>query len=230
MTEDIKGKRFVVVYSGGLDSTILLKFLESQGCYREAVTIDYGQRHGMAEIRAAQEITHLMNVAHHVVDVSNLGHLIKGNSQTDASVAVPEGHYTDESMKATVVPNRNMVMLSIAMARAIAEDMDGVAYAAHAGDHPIYPDCRPEFIEAMRQVFRRCHDRPMLLEAPFSSLTKSQLVKMSTGLGMDDLLGKTWSCYNGRALHCGKCGTCVERREAFADAEVTDPTVYEAPS
>ena len=127
-------------------------------------------------------------------------------------------------MKSTVVPNRNMIMLSLAAARAIAVGADGVAYAAHSGDHAIYPDCRPEFADAVAAALRICHYTPIELERPFVDMTKADIVRLGAELGVD--FSKTWSCYKGGEKHCGKCGTCVERREAFRLAGVPDPTEY----
>jgi 7-cyano-7-deazaguanine synthase len=139
-------------------------------------------------------------------------------------VPVPEGHYEDESMKSTVVPNRNMILLSIATAWSIASGLQGVAYAAHSGDHAIYPDCRPAFADAMNEAIRLCDYSSQELVRPFVSLTKADIVRVGASLGVP--FEKTWSCYNGRKLHCGKCGTCVERIEAFELAGVPDPTEY----
>lgn len=225
--DDVRGKSLVVVYSGGLDSTVLLAWLKRKmDCYVEAVHVNYGQRHSVREMQAALHVTHELGVPCHLVDLE-LGRMLEGNSLSDPTVAVPEGHYTDESMKATVVPNRNMMLLSIAMARAVGEGLNGVAYAAHAGDHPIYPDCRPEFVATMRAAFATCHDQPMELLAPFVDKTKTDIVRLGAQSDLGSLMAKSWSCYNGRAKHCGKCGTCVERKEAFRDAGVEDPTEYE---
>lgn len=129
-------------------------------------------------------------------------------------------------MKATVVPNRNMILLSLAAGHALSIGFDTIAYAAHAGDHTIYPDCRPEFANAMETALNLADWEPLRLHRPFVNLTKKDLVQLGDQLGAP--LHKTWSCYAGRDLHCGKCGTCVERKEAFSLANITDPTKYEA--
>ena len=140
---------------------------------------------------------------------------------------MPEGHYAEESMKQTVVPNRNMVLLSLATAWAVATKSEAVAYAAHMGDHAIYPDCRPEFAEAMSDAMRLCdwHSikmlRPFLYPVP---MDKTAIVKLGTGLKVPFEL--TWSCYVGGDKHCGRCGTCRERVESFQLAGVADPTEY----
>jgi len=137
---------------------------------------------------------------------------------------VPAGHYTNETMKLTVVPNRNMIMLSVAIGWAVSGKADAVAYAAHAGDHTIYPDCRPAFIEAIRQAAALCDWHRVELLTPFVGKTKRDIVRL--GAELDVPFGQTWSCYVGGEVHCGRCGTCVERREAFKSAGVDDPTVY----
>jgi len=141
-------------------------------------------------------------------------------------VAVPDGHYEDENMKQTVVPNRNMIMLSVAIGHAVAEEFDAVAYAAHGGDHAIYPDCRPEFANAVAQCALLCDWRQIELLRPFINMTKADIAARGAELGVPFDL--TWSCYKGREKHCGTCGTCVERREAFQLGSVSDPTEYES--
>ena len=141
------------------------------------------------------------------------------------SSSMPEGSYNEAGMKATVVPNRNMIMIAVAAARAISLGCDSVAYAAHGGDHAIYPDCRPDFVKALAEVLKICDYSPIRLEAPFLNFSKADIVLEGARLGVD--FSKTWSCYKGGDIHCGKCGTCVERRQAFASAGVCDPTEYE---
>lgn len=219
----------VVLVSGGLDSTVLLASLLCEGEYllgeKEAIALSvrYGQRH-VKEIEAAEKVCALLKVELKTLDISGLGALLPGSSQTDASVPVPHGHYEDESMQATVVPNRNAILLSIAAAVAIAHGKDQVLYAAHAGDHAIYPDCRASFVEAMGKVLEVCHYHPITLNRPFLGWHKKDIVL--TGSKLRAPMELTWSCYEGGEVHCGKCGTCVERREAFTLAGVDDPTVY----
>ncbi|NBQ03100.1 MAG: 7-cyano-7-deazaguanine synthase, partial [Opitutae bacterium] len=136
-----------------------------------------------------------------------------------------EGHYAEESMKSTVVPNRNMILLALAGGHALSLGFDTIAYAAHAGDHTIYPDCRPEFADAMDTALSLADWNTLSLHRPFVDMTKSDLV--SLGAELDAPLHLTWSCYAGNEIHCGKCGTCVERKEAFALAKIPDPTKYE---
>lgn len=216
--------RTVLIYSGGLDSTVLLYHLRDQGREVRCLSVDYGQRHGR-ELKAAASICGDLGIEHRVADLASIRPLLAGSALTDA-VDVPEGHYTDASMKATIVPNRNMIMLSVAIGWAVSLKFDAVAYAAHGGDHPIYPDCRPEFIEAVGHAARLCDWHPVELQAPFAGKTKADLVRLGAQLGVP--FERTWSCYKGGKRHCGRCGTCVERREAFTLAGVEDPTSYES--
>jgi len=213
----------LLIYSGGLDSTVLLYKLAAERRLAGALTINYGQRHSK-EIEFARRNCERLGVKWDMADISNLGPIFGENSLTSAKVAVPDGHYEDATMKITVVPNRNMLLISIAAARAIALNCDSVAYAAHSGDHAIYPDCRNEFADAMDAALRLCHYYPIKLERPFMNKTKGEIVKLGAELGVD--FSQTWSCYKGGEIHCGTCGTCVERREAFERAGVKDPTIY----
>lgn len=211
----------VVLFSGGLDSTVLASMPEDM----HLLSFDYGQRHRVELERASAIAAHL-RLPHEVVDLRGITHLLGGSSQTDPAIDVPEGHYADASMRATVVPNRNMIMLSVAAARAISLGATEVAYAAHAGDYAIYPDCRPAFVDAMRSALGLCHyDGGIRLVVPFGAVSKAHVVLMGVSLAAPMHL--SWSCYKGGAVHCGMCGTCRERREAFELAGVPDPTVYE---
>ncbi len=214
----------VVLFSGGLDSTILAKKLVNEGAEVRLLSINYGQRH-QKELQHAEKIACLMKLPQKVICFPDLGLLLGGNSLTDDSIELPEGHYAEESMKSTVVPNRNMILLSLAGGHALSIDYDTIAYAAHAGDHTIYPDCRPEFAEAMGNALALSDWKSLALHRPFVNLSKVDLVEL--GLLLEAPLEHTWSCYAGREIHCGKCGTCVERKEAFALAKSKDPTKYE---
>ncbi len=215
----------VALFSGGLDSTVLLYELLAAGDDLLALSVDYGQRHRV-ELEHAQRIAKVLNVQWEVADLSGITHLIAGSSLTSEDVAVPHGHYAAESMKQTVVPNRNMIMLSVAAGWAISQKADRVAYAAHGGDHAIYPDCRKEFTEALHNTLQLADWHQVSLYSPFVTLTKTELVRRGDLLNVDFSL--TWSCYEGGDIHCGKCGTCVERKEAFQDAGVDDVTEYRA--
>jgi 7-cyano-7-deazaguanine synthase len=217
----------ILSYSGGLDSTVLLYYLRSQGHEVRCLGVDYGQRH-RKELMSATLICEKLGVPYEVASMGHLQFLFAGSSQTSLDIAVPEGHYAEESMKQTVVPNRNMVLLSLATAWAVATKSENVAYAAHSGDHAIYPDCRPEFTDAMATAMELCDWHQVKLVRPFlfpTPMSKAAIVQLGDQLGVP--FDQTWSCYKGQDRHCGKCGTCVERIEAFQLAGVKDPTVYE---
>jgi 7-cyano-7-deazaguanine synthase len=219
----------VVTVSGGLDSVTLAHVLADEGHELVCLSFDYGQRHAK-EVAFARACATRLGAPHHTVDLRSVGELLTGSALTDDAVAVPEGHYADDSMAMTVVPNRNAIMLSVAIGVAVARGASAVATAVHAGDHPVYPDCRPAFIEAIEHEARIANagfavDGFRIL-APFVDLTKDQIVRRGSALGVP--YSQTWSCYVGGDLHCGRCGTCVERREAFELAGVEDPTAYEA--
>lgn len=219
----------IVITSGGLDSTILLHHLISQGVECRALAIDYGQKHRI-ELQYATRNAQDLGIPFQIGNFWQLADLLPGSSQTTQTVAVPTGHYASENMKVTVVPNRNMILLAIAVGHAIAHKMDSVAYAAHAGDHSIYPDCRPEFVDRLNDAVGICDWSPMTIIRPFINKTKTEIVKIGAALGAK--MHQTYSCYRGEAVHCGRCGTCVERRESFLLAGVPDPTPYDpsAPS
>lgn len=216
--------KVVAIVSGGLDSVTLLHWFVASSSPGEevmALSMLYGQRHAR-EVDCAERAAHRLGVRHWKQGLPGLGLL--RSALTDPTIEVPEGHYAHESMKATIVPNRNMLMLAMAAAVATSEGFTAVAYGAHAGDHAIYPDCRPEFYAAMGDALRWATEPPVELIAPFISKTKAEIVSIGHYLGVP--FADTWSCYKGGTWHCGKCGTCVERREAFEIAGVEDPTVY----
>jgi 7-cyano-7-deazaguanine synthase len=219
----------VLTFSGGLDSTVLLHHLKAEGHELYALSVDYGQRHAK-ELEAAANLAGALEVPHRIADLKSIRPLLAGGSLTSSEIDVPEGHYAEESMKATVVPNRNMILLSLATAWAVSLKADCVAYAAHGGDHAIYPDCRPEFADAMGVAIERADWHSVQLLRPFMKMTKGDIVRRGHELGVP--FADTWSCYKGGAVHCGRCGTCIERREAFHLAGIEDPTHYdsEAPS
>jgi 7-cyano-7-deazaguanine synthase len=213
----------VVIFSGGMDSATLLYKYWRDGYNVKAISFDYGQRH-RKELKAARAICQDLGVEHRIIDLSAIRPLLAGSSQTDA-VDVPEGHYAADNMKLTVVPNRNMIMLAVAGAWAVSLKADVLAYGAHAGDHTNYPDCRKTFVDPMAQAFLNCDWHFVKLEAPFLDQSKGQMAKVGAALGVP--FEKTWTCYKGLEKHCGKCGACQERKEAFQVAGVSDPTVYE---
>lgn len=213
----------VVVVSGGLDSTVLLYKCHVEG-EALALSIRYGQRHAR-ELEHAAMAAKRLGVPHEVLDVrAGLGAALQGSALTSPEIPVPLGHYADASMKATVVPNRNMLLLAIAGSYALGHGAGRLAYGAHAGDHAIYPDCRPEFVDSMADALSLCDWKPLALYAPFLFGSKADIVR--EGVKFRVPMETTWSCYQGGDLHCGECGTCVERREAFQQAGVQDLTQY----
>lgn len=214
----------VVLTSGGLDSAVLLHFVSAAGITPIALSFNYNQRH-RAELAYACKMSEHLHIRHIIADLTAIHPLIQKGSQT-GEIPPPEGHYTDTSMKTTIVPNRNAIMLSIAVGFAVAHDIHEVYYAAHAGDHTIYPDCRPDFFEAFRCAMREGNLWNTIdLHGPFLDKSKAEVVTLGHNLHVPFEL--TYSCYAGNPNHhCGKCGTCVERREAFQIAGVEDPTVY----
>jgi 7-cyano-7-deazaguanine synthase len=216
--------KVVAIFSGGMDSTAMLYSLREAGHAVKAIGFDYGQRHRV-ELEHAERIAAKIGVDYHTIDLSVIGAMIAGqSSQVNPEVEVPDGHYTEESMKATVVPNRNMIMLAVAVGHAISIEYDAVAYGAHAGDHTIYPDCRQEFVDAMKTVIGLCDWKTIELLTPFIDKSKAEIAEVGATLGVP--FEDTWSCYKGGAKHCGTCGTCVERKEAFELAKLADPTEY----
>ena len=219
--------RTIVICSGGLDSVSLAHRIAAEHELVGLLSFDYGQRH-RKELDFAAACAHRLGVPHQIIDITGVGRHLTGSALTD-DVDVPDGHYAEETMKATVVPNRNAIMLAIAFGLASAQKADAVAVAVHGGDHFIYPDCRPGFIDA----FQKMQDEALegygtvQLLAPYVKVPKAAIV--TDGAKHGTPFGETWSCYKGGARHCGRCGTCVERREAFHLAGVEDPTEYADP-
>lgn len=227
VTPNLNNKEFfmktVLVYSGGLDSTILLHKLINDGHQVKCLSFNYGQKH-IKELECAKFFTTKLKIEHKIIDLSSLKQIYTKNSLVSENL-VPEGHYACESMKKTVVPNRNMIMMSIAVAWAINEEYENVAYAAHKGDHAIYPDCRQIFVDKFADCVKFADWHSVNIISSFVDLDKTEIVKLGNSLDVE--MQKTWSCYNGREKHCGKCGTCFERIEAFESAKITDKTEYE---
>lgn len=211
----------VVLLSGGMDSTALASTLGPGGFH--AVSVDYGQRHGARELAAARAIAKAYEVPHVVVDLAPLRAILGGSALT-SDLPVPEGHYAEATMAATVVPNRNAILLMVAVGYAQAHDCTRVLAAMHAGDHPIYPDCRPEFVAAANHAAYLATEGHVHIAAPFAGYSKADIARIGQEHGAPFAL--TWSCYKGGQLHCGRCGTCTERAAAFDEAGVPDPTEY----
>ncbi|MEX0603312.1 MAG: 7-cyano-7-deazaguanine synthase QueC [Marinobacter sp.] len=213
----------VVIYSGGMDSFTLLHRARSEGYRVHALSFDYGQRH-VRELACARAVCEDLDIPHQVIDIKALKTVMTGSALTD-DIEVPEGHYAEQSMKSTVVPNRNMILLALATGYAVTAGAVAVWYGAHGGDHAIYPDCRPEFVEKMDAVCRVANYEPVRVEAPYIRSDKIGILAEGIAMGLD--YGQTWTCYNGRDRACGVCGSCAERLEAFAAHGVKDPLRYE---
>lgn len=215
-------KDSVIIVSGGLDSITLL--YDKAETIALAISFDYGQNHSKKELPYAEYHCQKLGIPHITIPLTFMHQYFK-SSLLEGAEAIPEGHYEEENMKSTVVPFRNGIMLAIATGIAESHELKRVYIANHGGDHTIYPDCRPEFIDAMDKATSAGTFVDVRVEAPYTNISKADIVRRGTALGID--YAKTWSCYKGSEMHCGKCGTCVERKEAFADAGVDDPTEYE---
>ena len=208
-----------MVYSGGLDSTTML--YEYKDSIELAVSFDYGSKHNAIEISYAKENCKRLGIKHMVIPLGFIGEYFKSDLLLTGG-DIPEGNYADENMRSTVVPFRNGIMLAVAAGLAESLDLDAIMLANHSGDHAIYPDCRPEFTEAFAKAVEAGTYNGVKLLSPYVNLTKREIALKGKELGVDYSL--TYSCYKGGEKHCGKCGTCTERREAL---EGFDPTEYE---
>jgi 7-cyano-7-deazaguanine synthase len=215
--------KVVVIYSGGMDSYTVLNKAMQKGYDVHAVSFNYGQRHSK-ELLFAKKVCEQHNIEHKIVDISSIKQLIGGSALTD-DIEVPEGHYEEESMKTTVVPNRNMIMLSMAVGYAVSIQAEAVYFGAHSGDHAIYPDCRTEFVSAMNDVCKIANYQAVEVRAPY--LTSSKIDILKEGLAMNLDYKDTWTCYNGQEKACGRCGACQERLEAFSENNTIDPIRYQ---
>jgi 7-cyano-7-deazaguanine synthase len=215
-------KDSIIVLSGGMDSVTMLHEYASQIAL--AVNFTYGSNHNARELECARINCEELGIELIVIDLAFMKTYFHSSLLSGAD-AIPEGHYADENMKSTVVPFRNGIMLAVAAGLAESRGLKRVMIANHAGDHAIYPDCRGEFVDAMKSAIERGTYDGVELFAPYTMLTKGQIAMRGKTLGVD--YAKTYSCYKGGAKHCGRCGTCVERREALAEAQIDDPTEYE---
>lgn len=215
-------KDSLIVVSGGMDSvTMMYEYAEQIAL---AVSFDYGSNHNAKEIECAKLHCERLGIRHLIIPLGFMGQYFK-SSLLEGGDAIPEGHYTSENMKSTVVPFRNGIMLSVACGLAESNGLKKVLIANHGGDHTIYPDCRPEFINAMSSAMTLGTDTEVEIFAPYTNITKSDIARHGKALNLN--YAETWSCYKGGNKHCGKCGTCIERMEALAEAGIEDTTEYE---
>jgi 7-cyano-7-deazaguanine synthase len=220
-------EKAVVIVSGGMDSTTLLYDIIDRGYDVSVLSFNYNQKH-KAELENARATCSLLGVPHKIADLALLNE-IAPSALTREDWEVPTSHYQAENMKETVVPNRNMIMLALAAAYAIGVGATKLFYGAHNGDHAIYPDCRKEFIDVMKQAFLLCDWTKIELEAPYWDLDKGDILVIGKKLNVD--YSKTWTCYDpkvsgDRVISCGKCGSCTERLDGFKKAEMIDPIPY----
>ena len=215
-------KDSILILSGGVDSTTMLYDYKDR--IAMAISFDYGSNHNAREIPFARMHCERLGIRHITIPLSFMSTYFR-SSLLSGDDAIPEGHYADENMKSTVVPFRNGIMLSIAVGMAESNNLQYVMMANHGGDHTIYPDCRPEFVDAFDATAQAGTYNGVRLLSPYTNLTKAQIAARGKKLGID--YSETWSCYRGGEHHCGRCGTCVERREAFEQAGIDDHTIYE---
>lgn len=215
-------KNSLIIVSGGMDSITLLHYRKEQ--ISLAVTFDYGSNHNRRETEYATYHCKSLGIEHIVIPLSFIHDYFK-SSLLQGADAIPEGHYTAENMKSTVVPFRNGIMLAVACGIAESRGLDRVLIANHNGDHAIYPDCRENFIAAMGKAMEAGTYEHISIDAPFTDISKTDIALIGKRLGID--YSKTYSCYKGGEKHCGKCGTCVERKEALRNAGIEDTTEYE---
>ncbi|MBD5358408.1 MAG: 7-cyano-7-deazaguanine synthase QueC [Bacteroides sp.] len=215
-------KDSIIILSGGMDSVTLLHYKKDKIAL--AVSFDYGSNHNAREIECARRQCELLGIDHIVIPLDFMGKYFK-SSLLEGADLIPTGRYDDENIKSTVVPFRNGIMLAVACGLAESRGLKHVMMANHGGDHAIYPDCRPEFVEAMSRAMQCGTYEGITLEAAFTNITKSDIARIGKEIGVDYAM--TYSCYKGGERHCGKCATCVERKEAMAEAGIDDPTIYE---
>ena len=215
-------KDTIIILSGGMDSVTLL--YDCQERIALALSFDYGSKHNAREIPFARMHCERLGIEHITIPLGFIAQYYS-SSLLQGGGDIPEGHYADDNMKSTVVPFRNGIMLSIAVGMAESRGLQNVMMANHGGDHTIYPDCRPAFVSAFSEAARTGTFPGITLISPYTHLTKGEIAARGKTLGID--YSETWSCYKGGEKHCGCCGTCMERKEAFAMAGMEDPTVYE---
>jgi 7-cyano-7-deazaguanine synthase len=212
-----------VLLSGGMDSVTALYHAAAEHEVTGALSFDYGSKHNQRELPFARHHAEKLHIPHTIIPLDFIARHFTSDLLLTGG-PIPDGHYEEESMKRTVVPFRNGIMLSIAAGLAESRGSEALIIAAHAGDHAIYPDCREPFMQSLSDAIRHGTYAAVQVLRPFIHLTKSQIALRGAALGID--YTQTWSCYKGGPLHCGTCGTCVERKEAFTLAALPDPTVY----
>lgn len=215
-------KDSVIIVSGGMDSTTML--YDKKDEIALGISFDYGSNHNAREIPLAEMHCRRLGIEHITIPLDFMRRYFESSLLSGAE-AIPEGHYADENMKSTVVPFRNGIMLAVAVGIAESRGLKKVMIANHGGDHTIYPDCRPEFISAIDAAAKAGTYADVEIVAPYTNITKADIAAIGKRLGVD--YSETWSCYKGGERHCGKCGTCVERKEALADAGIKDNTAYD---
>lgn len=213
----------IIVLSGGLDSTTML--YEYRDSIALALSFDYGSNHNARELAFARLHCERLGIPHIIIPLDFI-HQYFRSSLLEGADAIPEGNYDDDNMRSTVVPFRNGIMLAIAAGMAETRGLRRIMMANHAGDHAIYPDCRQSFVDAMNQAIMAGTYEGITLFTPYTNLTKADIARHGKALGID--YSETWSCYKGGEKHCGKCGTCTERREALREAGIDDTTEYES--
>ena len=214
-------KDSVIIVSGGMDSVTMLH--EYRDRIAVGISFDYGSNHNAREIPFARMHCERLGIKHIVISLDFMNRYFK-SSLLEGADAVPDGHYADENMKSTVVPFRNGIMLSIAVGIAESNGLRYVMMANHGGDHSIYPDCRREFVCAFDAAAKAGTYVGAGILAPYTGITKADIARRGKEMGLD--YSETWSCYKGGDVHCGRCGTCVERREALGEAGIEDTTPY----
>ena len=215
-------KDSVIIVSGGMDSITLL--YDKKNEIALGISFNYGSNHNAKEIPLAEMHCRRLGIKHITINLDFMGQYFK-SSLLEGGEAIPEGNYADENMKSTVVPFRNGIMLSIAIGIAESNNLKKVLIANHGGDHTIYPDCRPEFIKAIDAAAYAGTFVNANVEAPYTHITKGDIARIGKRLGLN--YAETWSCYKGADKHCGRCGTCIERKEALTEAGIDDTTEYE---
>lgn len=213
----------VVIYSGGMDSYTVLHRALRDGYDVHALSFDYGQRHAR-ELDVAREVCERLKLSHRVVDIRAIHQLIGNSALTDSGRPMPKADYAEDNLADTVVPNRNMILLSLAIGHAVNIGAPICFYGAHGGDHVLYPDCRPVFVERMNDVAAIANFEAVKIEAPYLHSDKSRILADGVEMGLD--YAETWTCYLGEELACGECGSCRERLNAFSSLGMIDPLPY----